>query len=58
MSISSLPRTLEIRLTEQEAKICEVLDAVARRYEEKEGKEVRLRIAGGWVRDKVYTGNM
>ncbi|KAG0277052.1 hypothetical protein BGZ95_006603 [Linnemannia exigua] len=46
-------RTLEIRLTEQEAKICEVLDAVSKRYEEKEGKKVQLRIAGGWVRDKL-----
>ena len=46
-------RALEIRLTEQEAKICEVLDAVANRYQEKEGKPVQLRIAGGWVRDKV-----
>lgn len=46
-------RALEIRLTEQEAKICEVLDAVAKRYQEKEGKPIQLRIAGGWVRDKV-----
>lgn len=54
MSISNTSRTLEIRLTEQEAKICEVLDAVSKRYEEKEGKKVQLRIAGGWVRDKVW----
>ncbi|KAF9989263.1 hypothetical protein BGZ75_006948 [Mortierella antarctica] len=46
-------RSLEIRLTEQEAKICEVLDAVAKRYQEKEGKPIQLRIAGGWVRDKL-----
>jgi tRNA nucleotidyltransferase (CCA-adding enzyme) len=30
------------------------LDAVSKRYEEKEGKKVQLRIAGGWVRDKVW----
>ncbi|KAF9136234.1 hypothetical protein BGW39_003679 [Mortierella sp. 14UC] len=53
MSISNMPRKLEIRLTEQEAKICEVLDTVAKLYEEKEGKKVELRIAGGWVRDKL-----
>ncbi|KAF9918358.1 hypothetical protein BX616_009151 [Lobosporangium transversale] len=42
-----------INLTEEEAKICKVLDTVARRYQEKEGKKVQLRIAGGWVRDKL-----
>ncbi|KAG0070343.1 hypothetical protein BGZ92_004504, partial [Podila epicladia] len=42
-----------IRLTEQEDKICCVLDEVAKRYEEKQGKKVQLRIAGGWVRDKL-----
>lgn len=58
MSVSNIPRTLEIRLTEQEQKICEVLDAVSKRYEEKESKMVQLRIAGGWVRDKVWTSDM
>lgn len=57
MSVSNIPRTLEIRLTEQETKICEVLDAVSKRYEEKEGKKVQLRIAGGWVRDKVWVSD-
>lgn len=47
------PRSMVIRLTEQEDKICSVLDEVAKRYEEKQGKKVQLRIAGGWVRDKV-----
>jgi len=42
-----------IELTDQEAEICKVLDEVARNYEAKEGKKVQLRIAGGWVRDKV-----
>ncbi|KAG0330227.1 hypothetical protein BGZ99_007088 [Dissophora globulifera] len=42
-----------VRLTEQEAAICDVLDTVARQYQEKEGKKVQLRIAGGWVRDKL-----
>ncbi|KAG0210559.1 hypothetical protein BGX28_009195 [Mortierella sp. GBA30] len=50
---SHVPHELEIRLTEQEARICEVLDAVAKRYNEREGKNVQLRIAGGWVRDKL-----
>lgn len=43
----------EPRLTDKESKICSVLDEVAKRYEAKEGKKVQLRIAGGWVRDKV-----
>ncbi|KAG0218686.1 hypothetical protein B0O80DRAFT_504267 [Mortierella sp. GBAus27b] len=43
----------EIRLTEQEAQICEVLDAVSKKYEATENKKVQLRIAGGWVRDKL-----
>ncbi|KAF9334608.1 hypothetical protein BG006_001844 [Podila minutissima] len=47
------PRSMVIRLTEQEDKICSVLDEVAKRYEEKQGKKVQLRIAGGWVRDKL-----
>ncbi|KAG0037155.1 hypothetical protein BGZ82_003069 [Podila clonocystis] len=42
-----------IRLTEQEDNICFVLDEVAKRYEAKQGKKVQLRIAGGWVRDKL-----
>ncbi|GJJ75191.1 hypothetical protein EMPS_07549 [Entomortierella parvispora] len=42
-----------IELTDQEAEICKVLDEVARGYEVKEGKRVQLRIAGGWVRDKL-----
>jgi len=47
------PRSMVIELTDQEAEICKVLDEVARNYEAKEGKKVQLRIAGGWVRDKV-----
>ncbi|KAF9151047.1 CCA tRNA nucleotidyltransferase, mitochondrial [Linnemannia schmuckeri] len=47
------PRAMVIQLTDQEAKICEVLDQVAKNYEVKEGKKVELRIAGGWVRDKL-----
>ncbi|KAF9360816.1 hypothetical protein BGX26_007578 [Mortierella sp. AD094] len=56
-SISELctNRSLEIRLTDQEAGICEVLDAVTKKHEEKEGKKVQLRIAGGWVRDKLLS---
>ncbi|KAF9143827.1 CCA tRNA nucleotidyltransferase, mitochondrial, partial [Mortierella sp. GBA39] len=47
------PRAMVIQLTDQEAKICEILDQVAKNYEAKEGKKVELRIAGGWVRDKL-----
>ncbi|KAG0056292.1 CCA tRNA nucleotidyltransferase, mitochondrial [Gryganskiella cystojenkinii] len=53
VSSSQGPRPMVIQLTDQEAKICEVLDQVARKYEAKEGKKVQLRIAGGWVRDKL-----
>ncbi|KAF9927814.1 CCA tRNA nucleotidyltransferase, mitochondrial [Linnemannia zychae] len=42
-----------IRLTAQEAKICKILNQVAQNYEAKVGKKVELRIAGGWVRDKL-----
>lgn len=52
-AIAEQPRAMVIQLTDQEAKICEVLDQVAKNYEAKEGKRVELRIAGGWVRDKV-----
>ncbi|KAG0380063.1 CCA tRNA nucleotidyltransferase, mitochondrial [Mortierella sp. AD032] len=47
------PRAMVIQLTSQEARICAVLDQVAKNYEAKEGKKVELRIAGGWVRDKL-----
>ncbi|KAF9116117.1 hypothetical protein BGX27_004700 [Mortierella sp. AM989] len=46
-------RSLEIRLTDQETGICEVLDAVTKKFENEQGKKVQLRIAGGWVRDKL-----
>ena len=48
----------EPRLTETESKICSVLDEVAKGYEAREGKKVQLRIAGGWVRDKVRKKRM
>ncbi|KAF9209759.1 hypothetical protein BGZ49_001401 [Haplosporangium sp. Z 27] len=53
VSGSSPNRTLEIRLTDQESKICEALDTVTKKYEEAGGKKIQLRIAGGWVRDKL-----
>ncbi|KAG0371357.1 CCA tRNA nucleotidyltransferase, mitochondrial [Gamsiella multidivaricata] len=52
-SATNVPRPLEIRLTDQEAEICKALDSVARKHEEQGGKKVQLRIAGGWVRDKL-----
>jgi len=51
---STAGRSLQIRLTEQEERICEILDNVAKSYVQKGGKKVELRIAGGWVRDKVF----
>ncbi|KAF9436867.1 hypothetical protein BGZ76_002709 [Entomortierella beljakovae] len=42
-----------VQLTEKEDAICNVLDTVAKNYGEKTGKKVQLRIAGGWVRDKI-----
>lgn len=47
------PRSMVIHLTKQEDKICSVLDEVAKKFEARQGKKVQLRIAGGWVRDKV-----
>ncbi|KAG0335172.1 hypothetical protein BG004_000110 [Podila humilis] len=46
-------RSMVIKLTKQEDRICSILDKVAKRYEMQEGKKVQLRIAGGWVRDKL-----
>jgi hypothetical protein len=44
-------------LTELEAKICDILVAAADHLHEKDPLKdrVTLRIAGGWVRDKVCT---
>ena len=43
-----------IRLSNTEDKLCRLVDKVAKSYEDKHGrKPIRLRIAGGWVRDKV-----
>lgn len=44
---------MRIRLTDQEAAICDVLDKVSKYVEETTGTKVELRVAGGWVRDKV-----
>ncbi|GJJ74686.1 hypothetical protein EMPS_07044 [Entomortierella parvispora] len=50
---STAGRSMQIQLTEQEERICEILDNVAKSYVQKGGKKVELRIAGGWVRDKL-----
>ncbi|KAG0235398.1 CCA tRNA nucleotidyltransferase, mitochondrial [Actinomortierella wolfii] len=44
---------MRIRLTDQEAAICDVLDKVSKYVAEKTGTKVELRVAGGWVRDKL-----
>ncbi|KAF9354188.1 hypothetical protein BGX34_011162 [Mortierella sp. NVP85] len=43
-----------IRLSNTEDKLCRLVDRVAKSYEDKQGrKPIQLRIAGGWVRDKL-----
>ena len=43
-----------IRLSNTEDRLCRLVDKVAKSYEGKQGrKPIQLRIAGGWVRDKV-----
>ncbi|KAK3821324.1 MAG: hypothetical protein J3Q66DRAFT_398369 [Benniella sp.] len=43
-----------IRLSNTEDRLCRLVDRVAKSYEGKQGrKPIQLRIAGGWVRDKL-----
>jgi hypothetical protein len=45
-----------VKLTDQESKICDLLRKVATYLKEtKQLPSVELRIAGGWVRDKVHS---
>ncbi|KAI7832364.1 hypothetical protein BC939DRAFT_488857 [Gamsiella multidivaricata] len=46
-------RPMAIQLGTRENKVCRILNNVAREYESKTGKRIELRIAGGWVRDKL-----
>ncbi|KAH9921394.1 uncharacterized protein B0H18DRAFT_1086105 [Fomitopsis serialis] len=44
---------MQVRLTEQEDKICTLLDECTAYIKETEGSQTSCRIAGGWVRDKL-----
>ena len=50
---ASIPKHMEITLTEQEDELCKLLDECTKTLKESEGIETSCRIAGGWVRDKV-----
>ncbi|KAG0054770.1 CCA tRNA nucleotidyltransferase, mitochondrial [Gryganskiella cystojenkinii] len=52
-AFSSAGPNFEIKLTEQEAEICKILDTVTKNYAQQGGRKIELRIAGGWVRDKL-----
>ncbi|KAG0221656.1 CCA tRNA nucleotidyltransferase, mitochondrial [Mortierella sp. GBA43] len=42
-----------VHLSRAEDRICKLLDRVARNNGDRQGRPIRLRIAGGWVRDKL-----
>ncbi|PCH33236.1 hypothetical protein WOLCODRAFT_159930 [Wolfiporia cocos MD-104 SS10] len=44
---------MEIMLTEQEDRLCTLLDQCTKEMKERDGLETSCRIAGGWVRDKL-----
>ncbi|KAF9436574.1 CCA tRNA nucleotidyltransferase, mitochondrial [Entomortierella beljakovae] len=46
-------RTSTIQLTSRESGILRLLDRVARNYESMTGQKIHIRVAGGWVRDKL-----
>jgi tRNA nucleotidyltransferase (CCA-adding enzyme) len=48
-----VPEKLEIKLTETESSICELLDQCVRFLKSEKGITTSCRVAGGWVRDKV-----
>ena len=47
------PSPLQVRLTDQEVQICDLLDGCRNYLQEEKGISTTCRIAGGWVRDKV-----
>jgi hypothetical protein len=53
----TVPPDAHIRLTEDEDRICQLLDDYVRDAQEDESARTVCRIAGGWVRDKVSNGN-
>ena len=48
-----VPEKPEIKLTETEGSICELLDECVKFLENEKGIRTSCRVAGGWVRDKV-----
>ena len=48
-----IPQELSVRLTEDEDKLCTLLDDCTRYLRDEKGINTSCRIAGGWVRDKV-----
>jgi hypothetical protein len=51
-----VPEKLEIKLTETENSICNLLDECVRFLKIEKGISTTCRVAGGWVRDKVNPG--
>ncbi|KZT42787.1 hypothetical protein SISSUDRAFT_1058254 [Sistotremastrum suecicum HHB10207 ss-3] len=49
----SYPSTLDISLTEEEAKLFELLDNFTKQLLNDSNQNVECRVAGGWVRDKL-----
>ena len=47
------PEKLEIKLTETENSICDLLDECVKFLKNEKGISTSCRVAGGWVRDKV-----
>jgi len=47
------PENLEVKLTETENSICDLLDECVRSLKNDKGISTSCRVAGGWVRDKV-----
>lgn len=50
-----VPSRMEVKLTETENSICELLDGCQKFLESEKGVRTSCRVAGGWVRDKVNT---
>lgn len=48
-----VPEKLEIKLTETENAICDLLDECVNFLKNEKGINTSCRVAGGWVRDKV-----
>ncbi|KAL1699400.1 hypothetical protein EV121DRAFT_265176 [Schizophyllum commune] len=49
----AIPQELSVRLTEDEDKLCTLLDDCTKYLRDEKGINTSCRIAGGWVRDKL-----